>query len=105
LDISPIWTVPLSQQKKKKTTSFSVDYVWKLCFHVRTVQTVRLFSDHSYSDSTLILTIAVNDCTDIGARPRVWSFSNDFNVCLNSCGWFMLCLVYIYYLVLVLMSG
>jgi hypothetical protein len=27
LDISPIWTVPLSQQKKKKTTSFSVDYV------------------------------------------------------------------------------
>jgi hypothetical protein len=31
-------------------------------------------------------------------------FVNDFNVCLNSQSWFVLCLVYIPYLVLVLLS-
>jgi hypothetical protein len=32
-------------------------------------------------------------------------FLNDFDVCLNSHRWFMLCMVYISHLVLVLVSG
>jgi hypothetical protein len=39
---------------------------------------------------------------DIGARPRVWSF---FNVCFHSRICFVLCLVYILYLMMVLVSG
>jgi hypothetical protein len=32
---------------------------------------------------------------EIGARPNVCGVFNDFNFCLNSRRWFMLCLVYI----------
>jgi hypothetical protein len=41
---------------------------------------------------------------DIGVRPHVWSSFNVFNVCLSSRRWFVLCLVYISYPVLVLVS-
>jgi hypothetical protein len=92
-------------RSQKTTTPSSVDYVWKLFFYVSTIQRIFLFIDDFYSDSTLILTIiAMKQCMDIGARPRgcVWSF-NVFNVCLNSRRWFVLCLVYISYLVLLLL--
>jgi hypothetical protein len=43
----------------------------------------------------------MKQCTDIGARPRVCGdFLNVSNVCLNSRRWFVLCFVYISYLVL-----
>jgi hypothetical protein len=38
---------------------------------------------------------------DVGARPPVWSFFNVFNICFNSRRWFVLCLLYVSYLVLV----
>jgi hypothetical protein len=42
---------------------------------------------------------------DIRARPHESGVFYVFIVCLNSRGWFMLCLVYILYLVFVLASG
>jgi hypothetical protein len=52
-------------------------------------------------DSTLILlTLVVKLCMDIGARSEVCGVF--FKVCLNSRGWFMLCLVYVSCLVFVL---
>jgi hypothetical protein len=71
------------------------------------MQRICLINDDFNSDSTLILTkMSVKQRMDISARPHVCGvFFNDFNVCLSSQRWFMLCLVYIFYLVLVLMSG
>jgi hypothetical protein len=59
-------------RNQKTTTPSSVDYMWKLCFYVGTMQRICFFSDDFYSDSTLILTtIAVKQCRDIGARSHV----------------------------------
>jgi hypothetical protein len=120
-DISPIWTPVIAAEFRKLHTTpssvgvgvsgrspdqatqlghlSSVDCVGKLCFYVGTIQRNCLFSDDFYSDTTMILTIAVKWCMDIGARSHVCGVS--FNACYNSRRWFMLCLVYISYLVLV----
>jgi hypothetical protein len=89
-------------RSQKTTTPPSVDYVWNLCFYLGTIQRICLFSDEFYSDSSLTLTtINMKQGMDISC---VWSFLMFF-VCLNSRRWFMLCLVYISYLMSVLVSG
>jgi hypothetical protein len=55
-----------------------------------------------YNDSTVILTIAMKECMDIDARPHVCGV---FNACHKFSRWLMMCLVYISYPVLVLVSG
>jgi hypothetical protein len=44
------------RSSQKTTLPSSVDYVWKLCLYVGTVQSICLFSDDFDSDSTPILT-------------------------------------------------
>jgi hypothetical protein len=43
-------------RSQKTTTTTSVDYVWKLCFYIGTIQRICLFSDDFYSEKFLILT-------------------------------------------------
>jgi hypothetical protein len=93
-----------SRSQKIRTPSI-VDYVCKLCFYVGTIQIISHFSDDFHSDSTLILTIAVKQCMNISDRPYVCGVFNDFNVCLNSGRWFMLCLACIPSLLLMLVPG
>jgi hypothetical protein len=59
-----------------------------------------LFSIDFYFVNILILwTLAVKWCMATGAKPHICGV---INVCLNSCWWFMLCMVYIPYPVLTL---
>jgi hypothetical protein len=43
-----------------------------MCFYVGTIQRICFVSDDSYSDSTLILAIAVKRCMDICGRPHAF---------------------------------
>jgi hypothetical protein len=61
--------------------------------------------DDFYSLSSLVLTIAMKPYMNKCDRLHVCEVFNDFNVCLNSGRWFILCLVYISYLLLVLVPG
>jgi hypothetical protein len=59
--VNPGWTSlpserPLLHRSKKTTALSSVDYVWKLCFYVCTIQRICLFSDDFCSAGTLVLT-------------------------------------------------
>jgi hypothetical protein len=101
-------TMDYRSRSQTTTTPSSVDYVRKLYYYIGTIKGICLFSDNFYSDSTLILTtIAVKQCTDVGVTPCtcVKFLFIVFNVCLNSRRWFMLCLVFIFYRVLALVSG
>jgi hypothetical protein len=68
---------------QKTSTLSNVNYVWKLCFYVGTIQIICLFIDDFNSDSTLILTTTAKKvCRDIGARP-------------NACGVFYMFLMFV----------
>jgi hypothetical protein len=53
----------------KKFTLDSFNFA--MSFYVGSMQRICLFHDDFYSDSTLILTTAVKQCMDIGARSHV----------------------------------
>jgi hypothetical protein len=54
-----------SRSQKTETPS-NVDYAWKLCVYVGTIQRICLFSDDFYSDSTrIVTTTAVNECINV----------------------------------------
>jgi hypothetical protein len=91
------------QQKSENYNSVQRRSRVKIVFLWNTIQRISLFI--ITSDNTLIFTkISVKQCTDIGARTHVCGFSfNVFNIRLNFRGWFALCLVYSYF-VLVLLS-
>jgi hypothetical protein len=64
-----------------------------VCFYVGTIQRIYLFSDDFSSNSAVMLGLI-----------RV-EFFNVLMFCLNSRRWFVLCMVYVSYLVSVLVSG
>jgi hypothetical protein len=62
-----------SRYHKPEVRKLQFRPVWIVCenCYIGTIQRIRLFCDDFYSDSALILTTSVKQCTDRGARPRV----------------------------------